>query len=508
MRDWRPTFSPEFAGAARSYGVDVAAAALLLFAASVMAGRVWRFPFDDEIYTLQTIARYSASQLAFVYSGVTDVHPPLSYLLFAGLQRLGLGAAGMRLVSLMMTALALALFQLLALSMIARRGAVAPLSRLIALLLFGLCPLAVSQGDALRWYPLFALLIALFTALYLAGGNGAARLWSAVALGLAGSTNVLAGTVALAFALYRYGLQRRWRASFDLPFWGVTGLFGSLGIYTVLSLLFERWHTVGTQLGNGILLSLLTDGLGFFGGAALGVSQAWIAAPAAAIAGMAALTAIDRKHADAPAHLLLLMLGAAALTVLPGFAKPRSFLYLAPAVALLLTLLLDGQLRERQIGHVLALTTLLVAASVAAIANIAHNAHPFKREAVVPYGGIVDFIDGNGSGRVLVVSTDPVVVWLLNERHDGARCAGYFTQARRCLGAGRHYDSIFIVHGHSKRSGNAAAMASFDALVAAATAGRQKLATLPAGRDQDAALKRRLTGVKLDKTLLTVDLYR
>jgi hypothetical protein len=506
MRDWRATFAPDYATCARAYLVDLAAAALLFFGAGAMAGRVWRFPFDDEIYTLSTIAHYPALQLVFVFPGRADVHPPLSYLLFEGLQHLGLSDAGMRLVSLVMTALAL--FQLLALSMIARRGPVAPVSRLIAVLLFGLCPLAVSQGDALRWYPLFALLIALFVTLYLAGGNDAARLWSAVALGLAGSVNVLAGTVALALAIYRYGLQRRWRASFDLPYWGITALCGAFGIYTVLSLLTARHAIVATQLGNGILRSALTDGLGFFGGAALGVSQAWIVVPAAAIAGVAALAAIDRKDPANPAHLLLLMLAGAALTILPGFDKPRSFLYLAPAVAMLVALWLDGQLRAGRVGRVLVLAALLLAASAGTIANTAHSTHPFKRVAVIPYGSIVDFIDGNGTGRVLVLSTDPVVPWLLNERHDAGRCAAYFLQALRCLGAGQHYDSIFVVRGHSDKSAKPALMRHFNDEVGAATAGRSKVATLRAGRDVDAALKSRLAGVTLDKTLLTVDLYR
>ena len=508
MQRWRPVFARDFAACVRAYALDVGVAVFLFFGVSVMAGRVWRFPFDDEIYTLSTIGRFSALKLAFIYPGRADVHPPLSYLIFDALLHLGLNEPGMRLVSLVMTALALALFQLLALTMMARRGSVAPLSRLVAVLLFGLCPLAVSQGDVLRWYPLFALLIALFVTLYLAGGNSAARLWSAVALGLAGSTNILAGTVALAFAIYRYGLERRWRAAFDLTFWGATALVGSLGIYTVLSLLLARFGQVGRQLGNGILRSALTDALGFFGGDALGVSQAWVVVPAAAIAGIAALAAIDRKRPEHPAHLLLLMLGAAALTIVPGFDKPRSFLYLAPAVALLLMLFIDRQVRDGRFGRVLAVAALLVAGSVAAIANIAHNPHPFKRAAVIPYQSIVNFIDGNGTGRVLVVSTDPVIPWVLSKRQDGEYCSGIFLQAQACLDGGKHYDTIFVIHGHSDKSSNAGAMGRFGALADAATAGRHKVATLLAGRDEDAALKSRLTGVGLDKTLLTVDFYR
>ena len=40
---------------ARAYCFDLAAMAFLFVSASVMAGRVWRFPFDDEIATLSKI---------------------------------------------------------------------------------------------------------------------------------------------------------------------------------------------------------------------------------------------------------------------------------------------------------------------------------------------------------------------------------------------------------------------------------------------------------------------
>jgi len=109
---------------------------------------------------------------------------------------------------------------------------------------------------------------------------------------------------------------------------------------------------------------------------------------------------------------------------------------------------------------------------------------------------------------VLELSTDPVVPWVLGKRHDGAPCTGEFLQARACLDAGQHYDSVFVIYGHSDKSNNAALMRRLSDLAGEATAGRRKVATFFAGRDEDAPLKSRLTGVALDKTLLTVDLYR
>jgi hypothetical protein len=172
-----------------------------------------------------------------------------------------------------------------------------------------------------------------------------------------------------------------------------------------------------------------------------------------------------------------------------------------------MTLWLDGELRQGRAGRVLAAAALLIAVDVAAIANIDRSSHPFKRAAVIPYQGILDFIAANSSGRVLVLSTDPVLPWVL-DRRGGAVCTGEFLAARRCLDAGAHYDSVFVIAGHNDKSGNAAAMARFDALAAAAIAGHAKAATLTAGRDADAALKSRLTGVRLDEAILTVDLYR
>jgi hypothetical protein len=44
--------------------------------------------------------------------------------------------------------------------------------------------------------------------------------------------------------------------------------------------------------------------------------------------------------------------------------------------------------------------------------------------------------------------------------------------------------------------------------VAAVTAGRNKSSSFGAGLDEDAALKSRLSGVPLDRYILTVDYYR
>jgi hypothetical protein len=498
----RPTFAPEFTRCVSTYALDVAASAFLFVSTSFMAGRIWRFPFDDEIYTLWASENYSAL-LFTLYPGESDVHPPLSYFLFGVLNSFGANVPTMRFFSLAMTTLSLSLFHVLALMLMAQRNptGIAAASRIVTSMLFGLCPLAVSQGDALRWYPLFAGLFSLFVTLYIAGGNRVSRLGSAVALGLATSTNILAGLVAFAFAVFRYGIERRWRASFDLPFWGLTALFGSAGAYTVISLLSLHYDSIGPQMGNSTLRAALTDALGFFGGAALGVSQAWVIVPTALIAGVSMIAGVDLKRPNDPRHFLLLILSAAALTILPGLAKPRSFLYLAPVVVLLIAVWLDRQIRQSRASHALWASTLLLATSVAAIANVNNSTHPFKRNSVIPYQSILDFIDRSGTGRVLVVSSDPIIPWALAHRSDGRTCASYFLMSD-CFD--RAYDSIFLVHGHSSSKLADDFYKAMDRL----TSGHQRVATIYAGHDDDAGLKSRLTGVALETQILTVDLYR
>jgi hypothetical protein len=193
--------------------------------------------------------------------------------------------------------------------------------------------------------------------------------------------------------------------------------------------------------------------------------------------------------------------------ILPGFAKPRSFLYLAPVVTLLVVLWLDRELRQGRIGRVLVAAALLTAANVAAVAHVEHNERPFKRNAAIPYQVVLDFVAANATGRVLVVSTDPVVPWLFTHSEFGG-CASYFLIARDCFAAGAHYDSIVLIYGHSDKSGDTAFMRRFAEATARLVAGRQKIASMPAGRDDDAAFKTWLTGVPLGTAILTLDLYR
>ncbi len=110
---------------------------------------------------------------------------------------------------------------------------------------------------------------------------------------------------------------------------------------------------------------------------------------------------------------------------------------------------------------------------------------------------------------MLVISTDPVIVWLLRHQYKSAgRCVSYFLTESACLRPERRYDTVIAVTGHNSNPDDAPDAKTFALGLAKLLQGRQKAATIHAGFDNDAALKSRLTGVALTPTILTVDLYR
>jgi hypothetical protein len=185
----------------------------------------------------------------------------------------------------------------------------------------------------------------------------------------------------------------------------------------------------------------------------------------------------------------------AALMVLAGFAKPRSFLYLAPAVTLLVALWLDRELQGGRIGRALVAAALLMAANVAAIAHIDHNSRPFKR--TLPSLIKPSWISSPPMRPGASWWCRPTRSFRGCSRTARSTAAPVFLNARNCFAAGAHYDSIVLIRGHSDRSANAVFMRRFADAAARLVAGRQKIATMPAGRDDDAAFKTRRAACRL-----------
>jgi hypothetical protein len=508
----QPIFSRDYMFAWRLYFLDILSSVVLFSGVSITADRVWRPPFEDEISTifpsLPAAAEQSTLEFFRFYLNGGDVHPPLTFLFFSKLHYLGVSVPALRLCSLMLTAASLALFQLLTLALLHRRngGRVSLATRWIGILLFGLSPLALSQGAAIRWYPLFAACVALFFTLYMSAGSVVIRLASAIPLGIAASINLIAPIVVVPFIVYRYLLQREYQVSFEIAYWVLFSSFGCLGIYTAVSLLHhgDPEILVDTGLfGHSILSALAIDILGVFGGNAIGVGYAWVILPVATICLLAMINEIDRENPADPTHLFLLMFGAIALAVIVGFAEPRSFLYLAPVEAVILTVFLD---RQRDSGYALVLAALVILPTATAIANLNNSTHPFKRNAVAPFAEIVDFIKTNETGDSLVISTDPVILWLL--RLDPHRCLSYFLEEESCFVAPERYGSIFVVSGHSDKSSNVQLIQHFEDMLAQILAARHKAVEIHVGLDNDAKIKSRLTGVPLSRFILTIALYR
>ena len=77
----------------RIYALDLISSVTLFFCTALLAGRVWRFPFDDEVSTLTYVERSHSIMelLSFADSGF---HPPLLFLFLYPLHRMGLGTCG------------------------------------------------------------------------------------------------------------------------------------------------------------------------------------------------------------------------------------------------------------------------------------------------------------------------------------------------------------------------------------------------------------------------------
>jgi hypothetical protein len=137
-------------------------------------------------------------------------------------------------------------------------------------------------------------------ALYLAPREGPHRLWSAIALGLAASTDFSAVLVVAPLMFYRYALERHFRWLFELIYWAITAVAAGIGLCSAYWIFANVTSVVGIVFNGDILQSILTDALGFFGGDTLGIAQAWIVLPTIVIFILAAVSEIDRRDPAKP----------------------------------------------------------------------------------------------------------------------------------------------------------------------------------------------------------------
>ncbi len=511
-----PSGVHDLRGAAGLSPREAAGFLVLALAIAWLFGSFSRFPFDDEIYTLDVIRSFDLRSLFLVLLGGYDIHPPLSYMLFALLRKAGAGAPAMRLASLLLSGAGFLLVLDMTLAGLPRGPA---LARPLAVFAFAAFPLLYGAGDALRWYPLLTFLVALFFRLEILRGEPGIA--AGLALGLAASTNFLAILPYLAFALRRYLWKRQFR-------WGADGPFH-------LALLATAWP--GLLTFSGFLRDVAAHGapdpflghfslarglggtahmlLGFFGGYRIGVLESPAALPylvllLLALGALAPLLARPHRgevQAELAARGLLLAGLSLAYPLLTGFDRAHAFLFLAPfAPALLCLGYWRSALGARNPLALPAAAALLLAAALAG----AHGVDdPFKRSLAIPYEEVVRFARDNTSGEVLFASSESVSAHLM------AR-AGYCTAAwgdtpPPCLApaggelgaALRRFRFVVLLRDH-----NFAGQALLRRIEAHLQAERVLVARARFGRDRGASLKGRLLGTPLPPWLAEVAIYR
>lgn len=459
-------------------------AAVLL--AGLAGGLYLRPPFDDEIHTLLAIEELGVWQVTVTGFDGGDIHPPLSTALFAALSALGLGPPALRVVAMLCSALAF----LAALDVVLRR---VQTRRWAVIALFGACPLLFGVGDSLRWYPLFALLTALFLRRVLFDDRPSVG--AGVLLGLAGMTSFLAVVPAAAFGLHRYILRRQFNLREDGRFLAIVAVMALPSAWALLRVS----EAIPGLRDAGPLGSLLSLGYGFFAGGRLGPS--WVAAVAPyGLVTAGAVWLIARRWRQAPdlAVVALLMAALAAVVLAAiGNAQPRSLLFAAPWLCALLALAPAALGRLEPVGRWL----LLMAAAVPTLfvlLTLRGTEHPFKRNLVIPYDAAIDWTLARVPTGAVVYASEPVLEYTLRQR--GLCVIGRKRLDEGCEPAGRPvvvvrdqtFDQIsYLVEGAAR-----------------ATAGRTAIAAQTFGLDRDAGLKNRLTGAKLTPWIVRIEVWR
>jgi hypothetical protein len=412
-------------------GREIIACSIFMIILAYLFGTFDRFPFDDEIVTLALIEHLTPMELLFTRIGIYDIHPPLSYIMFQLLYNIGLPLWAMRCVSLFMSAIAFLLILDLTLSAIRADGSMVRFATIIMFLTF---PLLYGVGDALRWYPLFAVLVAGFFWLELRCGQP--TIAGGVLLGLSVSTNFLAFVPYFAFAGQRYFLRRRFNFRVDGPFHLAAVIFAAAGLATFVCVLLEALHrdrsVIHLQFTWSILAStvaLAQMGVGFLGGYRIGPVEILLGLPFVALFMLAlGRLALHRPHRqgseegsrsdEIPSDLLVITAVMTGLCIIyslsTDFREGRALLFLAPFVLASFALAYWRCFLAAAWLPVFLASLLLFCT---ALANARQSTGPFKRDLVIPFDEVRNFIAENVHGSVLYLTYESVSRYLM--RGDG-----------------------------------------------------------------------------------------
>jgi len=454
--------------------------------AGLAGGLYLRPPFDDEIHTLLAIEELGVWRVIVTGFDGGDIHPPLSTALFAALSAIGLGAPALRVVAMLLSALAF----LAALDVVLRQVEV---RRWAAIALFAACPLLFGVGDSLRWYPLFALLTALFLRRVMLDGRPSAG--AGVLLGLAGMTSFLAVLPAAAFGLHRYVLRRRFDRREDGAFLAVVAVLAMPSAWALLRVS----EAIPGLRDAGPVGALLSLGYGFFAGGRLGPSWVAAVAPYGLVAAGAAWLAVPRWRQAPDVVIVALLMAALAAVVLPaiGNAQPRSLLFLAPWLCALLALAPAALGRLEPVGRWLLLLATVVP-SLCVLLTLRGTEHPFKRNLVIPYEQALDWTLAQVPTGAMAYVSEPVLEYSLRKR--GLCVVGRTRVDEGCELTGR---PVVVVRDQT--------FGRIDYLVegaARSTSGRPLAAAQTFGVDRDAGLKNRLTGSTLSVWIVRIEVWR
>jgi hypothetical protein len=470
-----------------------------------------RFPFDDEMATLDIIARYSPSELFVTSLGTYDINiPPGSYLIFQLLAHFGLPIWGMRLASLLMSGIAFLFILDLTLATIRCEDKTV---RLATMFLFLSFPLLYGVGDALRWYPAFAAFVAGFFWLELRRGRP--TMMGGMLLGLAASTSFLAIIPYFAFAAQRYFWRRKFDIRVDGPFHLVLAGFAAPGLMAFAIIVAEITKTgedptgflqISTPISG--LVGIVQAGLGFLGGYRLGPVDIVLGIPYLALLVLSLGNWVLRRRGKISPHdvndsandLFIIFAVMATLCALyslaSSFSEGRAWLFLAPFM--LACFALGYWHRFSRSFLPIFLTSLLLFS--AALANGRRSDAPYKRNLVIPHDEVIDFVAENAHGSVLYVSNEPVGAFLL-------RGAGYCLMTSYLVSACAeqaldHFDTIVIaIDSHFQD------VLDVDKVLREIRVHRTLRTKARFGYDRWARLKSLLTSTRLDPWILTVEIY-
>jgi hypothetical protein len=481
--------------------LDVLFSVAIFVAVSLAGGRIYRLPFDDEIFTLRFVGAPHA-HLAHYLLMDADPTPQLSYVIYYLAMLAGCGQVGWRWLCVGYVAVAISIWHWLTLRNIEASRPV----RLLIAILFGMTPLALGQGDALRWYPMLAMMVAVAFALYLTAGER----WylTGIAFGLVGDVSFLAILPLASVLFHRWVIERKFRPREEAAFLVLGGIVAIPG--------FLKFHNISSSqdltlhFTRGVLRRVLETSLGFFGGATLGASQAWLVGLAVGATVFLGYSAMVSVAGDANASRFCTLLGVSAIFpaifTLIGFSEPRGYLFLAPMMVALTAVGVARAISIRPHAVAIAYVALLVVA-ISVAANLRSSTTPFKRNAVIPYQEVLDFVTTNQQGPTTLLTMDAVtgyslasVPQLCVEEYEVDR-SGWRDSSCAPDAATQ---TVIIVKGDPLNEDEP----TWRDKTAAFIGTRKLMAQAHFGYDADASLKSRLTGRHLAPSLLDAEIYR